>query len=125
MWFRAPWQVQHLQSFGSNPFPVLANKKSLMSHNPTDGVRLLLELTSEDNLSAEYTGSIHTTESTFEYQIRLNSDGTATLENSGTVAPPDLEKKLTNIAKSVARAAARKKQDGLKPWPPRVLRWRR
>ncbi len=96
-----------------------------MSHNPTDGVRLLLELTSEDNLSAEYTGSIHTTESTFEYQIRLNSDGTATLENSGTVAPPDLEKKLTNIAKSVARAAARKKQDGLKPWPPRVLRWRR
>jgi hypothetical protein len=93
--------------------------------HPTDGVRLLLALEGAGDGGARYTASIYTPTAAFEYAATLGFDGSATLEPQGDAAEPEHEKKLENLARSTARAAARKRDDGLAPWPPRILRWRR
>lgn len=59
---------------------------------------------------------------TYEGHANLSDDGTATVDAAG--APEELVEMLAMLAKLTARAAAKKREDGLPPWPSRVLRWR-
>lgn len=93
--------------------------------HPTEGIRLLLELESGGAERAVYAASIYTPDAAFAYRATLATDGSAELEATGAPATGDHEKRLRNLATSTARAAARKIADGLPPWPPRVLRWRK
>lgn len=92
--------------------------------HPTEGIRLLLTLEDSDGDRATYAAAVYTPDACFEYRATLEATGTAVLEPLGDPASPDDEKKLENLVKSTARAAARKAADGLDPWPPRILRWR-
>ena len=51
----------------------------------------------------------------------LVDDGTVTVT---IAAPTELVEMVTMLAKLTARAAAKKRADGMPPWPARVLRWR-
>ena len=95
--------------------------------HPSDGVRLLLERKSveSDDAAASYLGSVFTPNERFDYEIKLDLAGTASLVAKGRAAPDALETKLANIAKSTARAAKRKLGEQLPPWPARILRWRK
>ena len=88
---------------------------------PTEGVRLLLERERDEGASAAYKASIFTPDATHEGHATLRDDGTASLE---VEAPADLIEMMMMMAKLTARAAAKKREDGLPPWPARVLRWR-
>jgi hypothetical protein len=88
---------------------------------PTEGVRLLLEREREDGAAAVYTASIFTPDATYAGQATLHDDGTAEV---AVEAPADLIEMMRMLAKLTARAAAKKRDDGLPPWPARVLRWR-
>jgi hypothetical protein len=46
------------------------------------------------------------------------------VELAPTGAPGDLDETLATFAKLTARGAAKRRDDGLPPWPARVLRWR-
>ena len=74
-----------------------------------NSARFLLERTADAGARASYRAEIVTAEATYA--------GTAELGDDGTVA-------LAMIAKLPARSAAKKREDGLPPWPARVLRWR-
>jgi hypothetical protein len=82
------------------------------------------ESVTEDKASAVYQASIYTTTERFTYHATLGLDGTAVVEAAGAEASEADSKQLTNIAKSTARAAKRKLDEDLPPWPPRILRWR-
>ena len=41
-----------------------------------------------------------------------------------TGAAPELDAMLAMQARLIARGAAKRREDGLPPWPARVLRWR-
>ncbi len=82
------------------------------------------ESVTEDRASAVYKASIYTTTEVFVYRAVLGLDGTAAIEVEGEEASEADGKQLTNIAKSTARAAKRKLDEDLPPWPPRILRWR-
>jgi hypothetical protein len=88
---------------------------------PTEGVRLLLERERDDGTAAIYTASIFTPDATYTGRATLMEDGTASLELE---APAELSEMIMMIAKLTARSAAKKRQDGMPPWPARVLRWR-
>ena len=88
---------------------------------PTEGVRLLLERQSDEGASAVYAASIFTPDATFTGQARLAEDGSATVD---VEAPAELAEMMMMLAKLTARAASKKRDDGLPPWPARVLRWR-
>lgn len=94
--------------------------------HPTEGARLLLERLEVEagGERASYRAAVYTPSEAFEYRAVLEAGGGAELEPRGDAAPPGHEKKLSNLARSLARAARRKAADGLDPWPPRVLRWR-
>ena len=96
------------------------------SLHPSEGIRLLLdrESVAEDRANAVYVASIYTTSEVFTYRATLGLDGTAVVDASGAEASEADAKQLTNIAKSTARAAKRKLDEDLPPWPPRILRWR-
>lgn len=96
------------------------------SLHPTDGARLLLERVAieEDGSVARYDASVFTPDERFTLRARLAMDGSAELEAVGTPPPEELQTRLANLAKSTARAAKRKRDDDLPPWPPRILRWR-
>ncbi len=96
------------------------------SLHPSEGIRLLLdrESVTEDKATAVYQASIYTTLEMFTYRATLNMDGTAVVEADGAQASEADAKQLTNIARSTARAAKRKLDENLPPWPPRILRWR-
>lgn len=96
------------------------------SLHPSEGIRLLLERESvtDDKSSAEYQAAIYTTTEVFHYSAQLGLDGSATLAATGAEAQEADSKQLCNIAKSTARAAKRKLDEDLPPWPPRILRWR-
>lgn len=53
----------------------------------------------------------------------LADDGTVELGVTG--APGDLDERLKNIAKLVARDAPKRRDDGLAVWPTRIMRWRK
>lgn len=102
------------------------------SLTPTEGARFLLERERElaEGTSAVYRTAIYTPDTTFTGVATLADDGTATVAHpisagaAPTKAPEDLVAKLRMLAKLTARSASKKREDGLPPWPSRVLRWR-
>jgi hypothetical protein len=94
------------------------------SLTPTDGARFLLEREQEQERGtrAVYRVAIYTPDATHEGRAELADDGTAHVDAPG--APEDLLATLQMLAKLTARSAAKKREDGLPPWPARVLRWR-
>ncbi len=98
-----------------------------MSRNlhPSEGARFLLERTSADEgASATYKASIYTPDAVVSTTANLADDGTASLAGP-TGAAGDLDERLTNIAKLVARDAPKRREDGLVVWPARIMRWRK
>jgi hypothetical protein len=93
--------------------------------HPTDGARYLLELDGEldDRHRARYRVAIYAPGAAFTAAATLGDDGSAALEPTG--APDELHARLASIAKLVARDAAKRRADGMPPWPGRILRWRR
>ena len=98
-----------------------------MSKNlhPSEGARFLLERTSaDDGASATYKASIYTPDAVVSTTANLAADGTASLA-APTGAASDLDDRLLNIAKLVARDAPKRREDGLVVWPARIMRWRK
>jgi hypothetical protein len=89
---------------------------------PASGARFLLERTGEDGARATYRATIYTPDAAYTAIATLADDGTALLPPTG--APGDLDATLATFAKLTARGAAKRREDGLPPWPARVLRWR-
>lgn len=96
-----------------------------MTH-PSSGIRLLLirRSVAADGSRAEYDAAVYTPDAAFHYDAALDQRGNATLTPRGAVAGDDHEQALLKLARSTARAAARRAAGHLEPWPPRVLRWR-
>jgi hypothetical protein len=88
---------------------------------PTEGARFLLERERDDGATAVYKAAIYTPQLAYEGTATLGEDGSVSLD---IAAPADLVEMLTMVAKLTARAAAKKREDGMPPWPARVLRWR-
>jgi hypothetical protein len=80
--------------------------------------------TADNGTSATYTASIYTPDAVASTTAALADDGTASLAGA-TGAPGDLDERLLNIAKLVARDAPKRRDDGLVVWPVRILRWRK
>jgi hypothetical protein len=89
---------------------------------PTEGARFLLEREQDHGASARYRTTIYTPTETYEGAATLRDDGTVEIEAPG--APEELFSTLQMLAKLTARSAAKKREDGLPPWPARVMRWR-
>jgi hypothetical protein len=92
------------------------------SLTPTEGARFLLEREQDEGARARYRAAIYTPHATYEGRATLCDDGTVELDAPG--APEELLAMLQMLAKLTARSAAKKREDGLPPWPARVLRWR-
>jgi hypothetical protein len=92
---------------------------------PTEGARFLLERLGEVGATATYRAAIFTPTATHEGRATLAEDGTVALAiERGDGALADHVEYLEMLAKLTARAAAKKRADGMPPWPARVLRWR-
>lgn len=91
------------------------------SLTPTEGARFLLERVTAEDTRAEYRAVVYTPAATHEGRAILVDDGTADVVLD---APEDLTATMQMLAKLTARSAAKKREDGLPPWPARVLRWR-
>jgi hypothetical protein len=89
---------------------------------PSEGARFLLEREQDDGTRARYRAAIYTPTATYEGHATLCDDGTVEIEAAD--APEELFSTLQMLAKLTARSAAKKREDGLPPWPARVLRWR-
>ena len=96
-----------------------------MNH-PTSGIRLLLvrRVVTPDGSRADYDAAVYTPDTAYHYDAVLDQRGNATLTPRGPVAPDENEQALLKLARSTARAAARRVADRLEPWPPRLMRWR-
>ncbi|HSD89099.1 MAG TPA: hypothetical protein VLB44_16335 [Kofleriaceae bacterium] len=92
------------------------------SLRPTEGARFLLEREQDAGSRADYRVAIYTPDATYTGRASLADDGSVSVEAAG--ASEDLLAMLTMLAKLTARSAAKKREDGLPPWPQRVLRWR-
>lgn len=94
--------------------------------HPSEGIRLLLERSAvePDDAAARYRAAIYTPDAVHDYTARLDLEGGVELTATGTPAPKALEDKLRVHARTVARAAAQKRKEGLPAWPHRILRWR-
>lgn len=90
--------------------------------HPTSGARFLLERTADADHRATYRASIYTPAASYSSLATLCDDGTISLPPTG--APPPLDDTLATFAKLTARSASKRRDDGLPPWPARVLRWR-
>ena len=101
--------------------PISVSDESL---TPTDGARFLLERQAETGETATYRAAIFTPSATFEGHATLAEDGTVALAMTSDGAGADHVEYLEMLAKLTARAAAKKRADGMPPWPARVLRWR-
>jgi hypothetical protein len=92
--------------------------------HPSDGARYLLERDGPgDGATARYRATIYTPGEAFTAEAVLGDDGSVELAPTG--APDELHARLASIARLVARDAARLRDDGMPPWPQRILRWRR
>jgi len=94
------------------------------SLTPTEGARFLLERQDEAGTTATYRAAIFTPTATFEGRATLSEDGTVALAMAVDGALADHVETLEMLAKLTARSAAKKRADGMPPWPARVLRWR-
>ena len=108
------------------------------SLTPTEGARFLLEREREQDggSGAIYRTAIYTPSATYEGSATLTDDGAAVLTEhlavrpaddtaaAPTRAPDELVAVLQMLAKLTARSAPKKREDGLPPWPARILRWR-
>ena len=94
------------------------------SLTPTEGARFLLEREQEldGGVRARYRAAIYTKDATFVGSALLSDDGTVAV--TAEKVPEELLKMLEMLARLTARSAAKKREDGLSPWPSRVLRWR-
>jgi hypothetical protein len=94
--------------------------------HPSEGVRVVLEIedVGAEKTRALYRASLYTPTEVFVYRVALSEGGEAEVTPLAAKAAAGFEKKLLNIARSVARAAERKRKEGLQPWPARVMRWR-
>ena len=92
------------------------------SLTPSDGARFLLEREQDAGAQATYRAAIYTPNATYEGRATLHDDGRADVAVKD--APDELCSMLLMLAKLTARSAAKKREDGLPPWPARVLRWR-
>jgi hypothetical protein len=72
---------------------------------------------------ASYRASIYTPDADFVTTATLAEDGSVIVGVTG--APGDLDERLKNIAKVVARDAPKRRDDGLVVWPARIMRWRK
>ena len=88
---------------------------------PTEGARFLFERERADDAGARYKVTIYTPDAAFAGNARLGFDGSVLLE---VEAPPELVQTAEMFAKLTARAAQKQQDDGMPPWPARVLRWR-
>lgn len=119
---------------GAATVPGLLRRRGLVRYvpvvsdslHPTEGIRVLLdrEEIAGDKQSARYRAAVYTVDQCFRYQGTLHMDGSATLEPVELSAAPEEEETLDKIARSTARAARRKLDEALPPWPPRIMRWR-
>ena len=93
------------------------------SLTPTEGARFLLEREQEEQggTRAVYRATIYTPAATYDGTALLADDGTISVT---TKAPEELRATLEMLAKLTARSANKKREDGLAPWPARILRWR-
>jgi hypothetical protein len=94
--------------------------------HPSDGARYLLERDDDDaeaGARARYRVAIYTRDAVYQATATLGDDGSVELPATG--APDELHARLATIAKLVARDASRLREDGMPPWPKRILRWRR
>ena len=82
----------------------------------------MLERDRVEGARAHYRAAIYTPAHTYAGTAVLDEDGSAAVELAD--APAELAQALQMIARLTARAAAKKRADGLAPWPARVLRWR-
>jgi hypothetical protein len=89
---------------------------------PASGARFLLERERDDGATAVYRAAIYLPDATFSARATLSDAGDVTLEPTG--AGDELDAALAMFAKLTARGAAKRREDGLVAWPPRVLRWR-
>ena len=94
---------------------------SVSDLTPTEGARFLLERELDDGERAVYRAAIYTRDLTYTGSAALADDGTTAVSID---APPELREMLAMFGKLTARAAVKKRADGLPPWPARVLRWR-
>jgi hypothetical protein len=102
------------------------------SLTPTEGARFHLERDHEEEggRRAIYRTAIYTPTLTYEGTATVADDGAAsvseqlTVDGSLTQASEDLVETLHMLAKLTARSASKKREDGLPPWPARILRWR-
>jgi hypothetical protein len=88
---------------------------------PTAGARYVLERESVDGATATYRIAIAAPDATYAGRATMREDGGVEVE---LVAPDELRALVTNLAILVARGAAKRRDDGLTPWPERVQRWR-
>lgn len=93
---------------------------------PTEGARFLLEREAlgADGASARYRAWVIVPDTRWAYAVALVAGAEPALTALAAAAPAELEAALAMIARLTARSAAKKDDDGLAPWPHRVLRWR-
>jgi hypothetical protein len=98
----------------------------MSSLRPAQGARFLLDRDGADGTggSARYRGGVYTRDSEHCFVLVLAEDGSATIESADGEADAEHVERLLDLARSTARAAARRRSDGLSPWPDRVVRWR-
>jgi hypothetical protein len=102
------------------------NAGELERLRPTEGARFLLELDRSEagGARAHYHAWVLTPDGVFAYGAVLGDGGDVTVTAVDGGAPAELVATLEMIARLTARSASKKKEDGLPPWPHRVLRWR-
>lgn len=101
--------------------PAVSPQISVSDLTPTEGARFLFERASEDGSGARYTVAIYTPQATFTGSAQLGFDGSVAM---AVAAPAELVGSAEMFAKLTARAAQKQRDDGMQPWPARVLRWR-
>jgi hypothetical protein len=89
---------------------------------PAAGARFLLELERADGASAVYRATVFLPDAEFASTATLSENGSVNLAPTG--APGDHDETLAMFAKLLARGVAKRRDDGLPPWPQRLLRWR-
>lgn len=90
-------------------------------NNPSEGARYVFVRTRETGDTATYNVTIHVRDASYEGRAILGEDGSVELN---LTAPDELTAMAHMIAKLTARAAMKKREDGLPPWPEHVTRWR-